>query len=354
MTTPPPTADPYGLAGAPEFPAPAWLPDEATLNRWAGQFYAALPDDAVPVDLVDRAPLTDLSTTSGPPPLSGPGPFTPHGAPAPHPGAEPTVPTARRPPPSCPGSARARRRSPGRASTSSTGPPTRTRPSYRDGPTPHRRLAGLPGSAPGLDITAIRADFPILSERVGGNRLVWLDNAATTQKPQAVIDRLAYFYAHENSNIHRAAHTLAARATDAYEDARDTVARFIGASSADEIVFVRGATEAINLVAQTWGRKNISEGDEILISHLEHHANIVPWQQLVAEKGGALRVIPVDDDGQLIMSEYTRLLGPRTKLVAVTHVSNALGTVTPVRPSSRRRTGRVRGYSSTAPSRYRT
>ena len=181
-----------------------------------------------------------------------------------------------------------------------------------------------------FDVNAVRRDFPILSERVNGRQLVWLDNAATTQKPQAVIDRLAYFYQHENSNIHRAAHELAARATDAYEAARNKVARFIGAGSADEIIFVRGATEAINLVAQSWGRQNIGEGDEIIVSHLEHHANIVPWQQLAAEKGAKLRVIPVDDSGQVLLSEYAKLLNSRTKLVSVTQVSNALGTVVPV------------------------
>ncbi|MGW4337050.1 family 2A encapsulin nanocompartment cargo protein cysteine desulfurase [Rhodococcus koreensis] len=184
---------------------------------------------------------------------------------------------------------------------------------------------------PGFDVNAVRRDFPILRERVNGYPLVWFDNAATTQKPQVVIDRISYFYEHENSNIHRAAHELAARSTDAYEQARQTVARFIGASSAEEIVFVRGATEAINLVAQTWGRKNIREGDEIVIAHLEHHANIVPWQMLASETGAVIRVIPVDDSGQLMMGEYTRLLSDRTKLVAVAQVSNALGTITPVR-----------------------
>jgi cysteine desulfurase/selenocysteine lyase len=186
------------------------------------------------------------------------------------------------------------------------------------------------GSAP-FDVNAIRRDFPILAEHVNGRPLVWFDNAATTQKPQAVIDRLAYFYAHENSNIHRAAHELAARATDAYEGARKTVQRFIGASSPDEIIFVRGTTEAINLVASTWGQKHIVAGDEIIVSHLEHHANIVPWQMLANEKGAKLRVIPVDDSGQVILSEYQRLLSGKTKLVAVTQVSNALGTVVPVK-----------------------
>ncbi|WP_201319661.1 family 2A encapsulin nanocompartment cargo protein cysteine desulfurase, partial [Burkholderia sp. E168m30] len=187
------------------------------------------------------------------------------------------------------------------------------------------------GAHPPFDVNAIRRDFPILQERVNGKQLVWFDNAATTHKPQAVIDRLAYFYAHENSNIHRAAHALAGRATDAYEHARETVQRFIGASSPDEIVFVRGTTEAINLIAKTWGVQNVGEGDEIVVSHLEHHANIVPWQQLAALKGAKLRVIPVDDSGQVLLDEYRKLLNDRTKIVSVTQVSNALGTVVPVK-----------------------
>src|SRR5579862_2300200 len=182
-----------------------------------------------------------------------------------------------------------------------------------------------------FDAEAIKRDFPILREKVNGTPLVWLDNAATTQKPQAVIDRLTYFYEHENSNVHRAAHELAARATDAYEAAREKVRAFLGAASTDEIVFVRGGTEAINLVAQSWGRQHIGKGDEIVISWLEHHANIVPWQQLAEEKGATLKVVPVDDDGQILLAEYGRLLGPKTKLVSIAHVSNALGTVTPVR-----------------------
>jgi cysteine desulfurase / selenocysteine lyase len=186
-----------------------------------------------------------------------------------------------------------------------------------------------PSGSPGFNPDSVRRDFPILNERVNDKPLIWLDNAATTQKPRAVIDRLKYFYEHENSNIHRAAHTLAARSTDAYEKARETVRRFINASSVDEIVFVRGATEGINLVAQSWGRRFVGEGDEIIVSHLEHHANIVPWQQLAAEKGAKLRVIPVDDDGQLLLDAYTGLLNDRTKIVAITQVSNALGTVTP-------------------------
>jgi cysteine desulfurase / selenocysteine lyase len=181
-----------------------------------------------------------------------------------------------------------------------------------------------------FDVNAYRRDFPILSEKVNGKDLIWLDNAATTHKPKAVIERLQYFYEHENSNVHRGAHTLAARSTDAYEDARKKVAGFLNASSSNDIVFVRGATEAINLVAAAWGRDNISKGDEIVITWLEHHANIVPWQILCAETGARLRVAPVDDSGQILLDEYERLLGPRTRIVALTHVSNALGTITPV------------------------
>ena len=193
------------------------------------------------------------------------------------------------------------------------------------------RPARVSSAHPAFDVYAVRRDFPILQERVHGHPLIWLDNAATTQKPRSVIDRLSYFYEHENSNIHRAAHELAARATDAYEAARDKVARFLHASSSDEIVFVRGTTEGINLVAQTWGRRNVGKDDEIVITWLEHHANIVPWQQLCAEKGARLRVAPVDDDGQVLLDEYEKLLGPRTRLVAFSQVSNALGTVTPAR-----------------------
>jgi cysteine desulfurase / selenocysteine lyase len=180
-----------------------------------------------------------------------------------------------------------------------------------------------------FDIGSVRRDFPVLNERVNGHPLIWLDNAATTQKPQSVIDRISYFYEHENSNIHRAAHDLAARATDAYEDGRSKVAHFLNASSSKEIVFVRGATEAINLVAQAWGRRHINKGDEIVISWIEHHANIVPWQMLCADKGACLRVAPVDDDGQILLDEYEKLLNPKTRLVSFTQVSNALGTVTP-------------------------
>jgi cysteine desulfurase/selenocysteine lyase len=189
-----------------------------------------------------------------------------------------------------------------------------------------RSFAGAP-----LDPHALKRQFPILAETINGRPLVWLDNAATTQKPRAVIDRLSYFYEHENSNIHRAAHTLAARATEAYETARESVRRFLNAPSTREIVFVRGATEGINLVAKSWGARHLEAGDEIVITWLEHHANIVPWQQLASAKGARLRVAPVDDRGQIVLEEYEKLFGPRTRLVAFTQVSNALGTVTPVR-----------------------
>ncbi len=198
-----------------------------------------------------------------------------------------------------------------------------------------RRDAGSampePSAHPPFDVDRIRQDFPILKERIRGKPLIWLDNAATTQKPQAVIDRLAHFYAHENSNIHRAAHELAARATDAYESARDTVARFLNAGSSEEIIFVRGATEGINLIAQSWGRQHIGAGDEIVITWLEHHANIVPWQQLCEATGARLRVAPVDESGQIRLDDYQRLFNDKTRLAAFSQVSNALGTVTPVR-----------------------
>jgi cysteine desulfurase / selenocysteine lyase len=184
---------------------------------------------------------------------------------------------------------------------------------------------------PAFEVDIIKKDFPILQERVNGRQIVWLDNAATTQKPRQVIDRISYFYEHENSNVHRAAHELAARATDAFEGAREKVRNFLNARSANEIVFVRGTTEAINLVAKSFGDQFLHSGDEIILSHLEHHANIVPWQQLAQRKGLKIRVIPVDDDGQILLGEYQKLLGPNTKLVSFTQVSNALGTITPAK-----------------------
>jgi len=191
-------------------------------------------------------------------------------------------------------------------------------------------LGDLGLSSYSFDVEAIRRDFPILREQVNGRPLIWFDNGATTQKPQSVIDRLSYFYEHENSNVHRAAHELAARSTDAYESAREKTRRFLNAGATREIVFVRGATEAINLIAQSWGRQNIQKDDEIVVTWMEHHANIVPWQMLCAEKSARLRVAPVDDSGQVLLDEYEKLLGPKTRLVSIAHVSNALGTVLPV------------------------
>lgn len=181
-----------------------------------------------------------------------------------------------------------------------------------------------------FDVHVIRRDFPILHQQVNGRPLIWMDNAATTQKPQSVIDSLSRFYERDNSNIHRAAHTLAARATDAYEGAREKVQRFLGAGNASEIVFLRGTTEAINLVANTFGRKYIRAGDEIILSTLEHHANIVPWQMLAQATGAVIKVIPINDRGEINMGEYTRLLNSRTRIVSITQVSNSLGTVVPV------------------------
>ena len=182
-----------------------------------------------------------------------------------------------------------------------------------------------------FDVRKVRAEFPILARKIHGKALVYLDNAATTQKPQTVIDALVHYYTAENANIHRGVHTLSELATESYEQARATVQRFLNAADPREIVFVRGATEGINLVAQTWGRTNVRRGDEILISAMEHHSNIVPWQILCEQQGANLRVAPVNDAGELMLDEFEKLLGPKTKLVALAHVSNALGTVNPVR-----------------------
>ncbi|HTI50718.1 MAG TPA: aminotransferase class V-fold PLP-dependent enzyme, partial [Planctomycetaceae bacterium] len=189
--------------------------------------------------------------------------------------------------------------------------------------------APAPYGSRALDVPTIRRDFPVLQQRVHGRPIAWLDNAATTQKPQSVIDAVANYYARDNSNIHRAAHTLAARSTDAFEQARQKVQTFLGASSTKEIVLVRGTTEGINLVAQAWGRKFLQPGDEIVLSTLEHHANIVPWQMVAREKGAVLRIIPVTDRGEIMLEEYQALLGPRTKLVSLAHASNSLGTILP-------------------------
>jgi cysteine desulfurase/selenocysteine lyase len=198
----------------------------------------------------------------------------------------------------------------------------------RDPKTENPEASVIPSSP--LDVEAVRRDFPILSEKNSGKPLIFLDNAATTQKPRAVIDATSSFYEHDNSNIHRAAYELSVRATNAFEGARDKVAEFLGARSSKEIVFTRGTTEAINLVANTFGRRFIGKGDEIILSQLEHHANIVPWQMLAKEVGAVIKVIPINERGELILEEYIRLLGPRTKLVSVAHVSNSLGTVNPV------------------------
>jgi cysteine desulfurase / selenocysteine lyase len=191
--------------------------------------------------------------------------------------------------------------------------------------TPHG--AGL---APAFDIRKIRQDFPILSQKVHGKPLVYLDNAATTQKPQAVIDAMVRSYVEDNANIHRGVHLLSERATRAYEDARVKVQTFLNAPDPREIIFVRGTTEAINLVAQTFGRANIGKGDEVLVTQMEHHSNIVPWQLICEEKGAQLKVIPITDDGELRMDLLDALLTDRTRLVAVVHVSNSLGTINPV------------------------
>ncbi len=182
-----------------------------------------------------------------------------------------------------------------------------------------------------LDVEKIRRDFPILDQTIHGKKLVYLDNGATSQKPRAVIDAIVRYYQHDNANIHRGVHTLSMRATEEHDEARERVRRFIHAADTSEIVFVRGATEAVNLVAETYGRANVVAGDEVLITAMEHHSNIVPWQMLCQEKGAHLRVVPIDDAGELDLEAYERLLTPRTRIVAVTHVSNALGTVNPVR-----------------------
>ena len=186
-----------------------------------------------------------------------------------------------------------------------------------------------PGSAT-FDVEAIRRDFPILQRTMHGKPLVWLDSAATSQKPRAVIDRVTRYYEQENSNIHRGTHTLAEVACDAYDDARDSVAEFLNAGSQDEVVFVRGTTEGINLLAAIFTDSLLKPGDEIVLTEAEHHANIVPWQFAAQKSGAIIRVAPVDDNGDLILEEYERLLGPRTRVVSITHISNALGTVMPI------------------------
>jgi cysteine desulfurase/selenocysteine lyase len=185
--------------------------------------------------------------------------------------------------------------------------------------------------AHGYDVQNVRRDFPVLHQKVHGKPLVYLDNAATTQKPLAVIEAIQHYYLHDNSNIHRGVHTLSERATEHYENVRETARKFLNAASTKEIIFVRGTTEAINLVAQTYGRKNVGSGDEVVITALEHHSNIVPWQMLCEEKGAKLRVAPINDQGELLLEDFEKLLNAKTKIVAIAHLSNALGTINPVR-----------------------
>ena len=188
-----------------------------------------------------------------------------------------------------------------------------------------RQRAGL------FDVRKIRLDFPILHQKIKGNPLVYLDNAASTQKPKSVIEAISNYYSQDNANIHRGVHALSQRATDAYEKTRETARKFINASKIEEIIFVRGTTEAINLVAQSFGRSELKTGDEILVTTMEHHSNIVPWQQLCEQTGAKLRVAPIDDNGDVIVEEFEKLLGDRTKIVSFIHVSNALGTITPAK-----------------------
>ena len=193
-------------------------------------------------------------------------------------------------------------------------------------------MSALPHTAPlPLDVEAVRRDFPVLGRSVHGKPLCYLDNAASSQRPRAVIDAISRYYEHSHANVHRGVHALSQEATDLFEGARESVRRFVNAASTREIVFVRGTTEAVNLVAQSWGRPRLQPGDEIVVSHLEHHANIVPWQMLCEQTGARLRVIPMTRSGELDFDAYRALLGPRTRLLALTHVSNALGTVVPVR-----------------------
>ena len=182
-----------------------------------------------------------------------------------------------------------------------------------------------------FDVKKIRADFPILQQKIKDKPLVYLDNAASTQKPHSVIQRLQHFYTHENSNVHRGIHSLSELATEEFEKSREKIQQFIHAKSFAEIIFVRGTTEAINLVAQTYGLSQIKADDEIIISHMEHHANIVPWQILCAQTGAKLKIIPINDAGELILEEYQRLLNPKTKLVAICHISNTLGSINPIK-----------------------
>jgi cysteine desulfurase / selenocysteine lyase len=279
---------------------PPWLPDEATLARLAGQLFGPLG--------ADSAPETPAPVVAPTPPVA-----------VPEFGDEPlpsfAMPKEAKPAAALPPAAPA-------------GVPTFY--FITEHPQPSQFSLAPPVGMSKFDVEAVRRDFPMLAERVHGRPLVYLDNAATTQKPRAVIDRLADFYYRENSNVHRGAHELAERATEAYEDARAEVASFLGAPSPDGIIFTRGTTESINLVAQSWGRSQLAAGDEIVLSRLEHHANIVPWQLVAEQTGAVLKVADIDDDGQLVLDSLASLLTPRTRLVAVSQVSNVLGTIVPV------------------------
>jgi len=182
-----------------------------------------------------------------------------------------------------------------------------------------------------FDLYRVREDFPILKQRINGNPLVYLDNGATSQKPQSVIDAIVEYYTTTNSNVHRGVHTMSQQATDGYEGARSKIRQFINAGKDEEIIYTRNTTEGVNLVAHSYGRQNIGAGDDIIVSNMEHHSNIVPWQMLCEEKGANLKVVPIDDTGELVMEEYQKMLSSRTKLVSITHVSNALGTILPAK-----------------------
>lgn len=402
MTIPTPTSEGLaGLAGA----VPAGLPDEVTLARLAGEFFAALPTgfggaSALSLPNAPRAPAPEIIPPGNVgPTLTAAAPVAPvraesvpidHASAAGRPGAPalgvpeayaaalPTFSPPVSPPPLAPSTpyyflgeagafqsapqqaAHAAPRAENRSAAQSFGLPgeaelhsilaelagerrtasvpgsSTASPYYfldtQNVPKPEADVPATPSAAhPAFDVHAVRRDFPILQERVNGRQLIWFDNAATTHKPQAVIDRLAYFYQHENSNIHRAAHELAARATDAYEGARNKVARFLGAASSEEIIFVRGTTEGINLVAQCYARPRLREGDEILITELEHHSNIVPWQMVALATGAKLVVAPVNDAGEVTEDAFSSKLSTRTKMVSFAHVSNALGTILPAK-----------------------
>ena len=195
----------------------------------------------------------------------------------------------------------------------------------------NRSISATPIPVHGFDVERVRNEFPALQQKVHGKNLVYLDNGATTQKPNCVIEAIEHYYYLDNANVHRGVHELSERATDAYEGARESIRAFLGAGSVKEIIYTSGTTEAINLVAYSWARDNVQDGDEILITEMEHHSNIVPWQLLCQQTGAVLKVAPMDDRGELLLEEYERLLSPRTRLVGMVYVSNALGTINPVK-----------------------